>query len=57
MAAMNRRAEYCRKQAQRLFSLAEQCVDPQIRDQVVVLAREWQKLGNAKESNTQKLAR
>jgi hypothetical protein len=55
--AMNRRAEYCRKQAQRLFSLAEQCVDPQIRDQVVALAREWQKLGNAKESNTQKLAR
>jgi hypothetical protein len=54
---MNRRAEFSRKQAQRLFSLAEQCVDPRIRDQVIALAREWEKLGNAKESNTQKLAR
>jgi hypothetical protein len=54
---MNRRAEFCRKQAQRLFSLAEQCVDPQIRDQVIAIARQWEQQANAKESNTQKLAR
>jgi hypothetical protein len=51
-SAMNRRAEFCRKQAQRLFSLAEQCVDPQIRDQVSSIAREWEQQANAKEGNT-----
>jgi hypothetical protein len=51
-SAMNRRAEFCRKQAQRLFSLAEQCVDPQIRDQVIAIAREWERQANAKEGNT-----
>jgi hypothetical protein len=49
---MNRRAEFCRKHAQRLFSLAEQCVDPQIRDQVIALARQWEQQANAKVGNT-----
>jgi hypothetical protein len=53
---MNRRAQFCRKQAQRLFSLAAQCIDPQIRDQVIAIAREWEQQANTKEGNTLQLA-
>jgi hypothetical protein len=42
---MNRRAEFSRKQAQRLFSLAEQCVDPQIRDQGECEREQYTKAG------------
>jgi hypothetical protein len=31
---------------------AEQCVDPQIRDQVIPIARQWEQQAYAKEGNT-----
>lgn len=42
--------EFCRRQAERLFKLAQQCVDAQIRDQVTRLAIEWADRATAKES-------
>jgi hypothetical protein len=42
-------AEFCRHQAQRLLKLAKECVDPQIRDQIVTMADEWVGRAIAKE--------
>ena len=42
-------AEYCRYQAERLLRLAQQCVDPEIRDQVTAMANEWLERVKAKE--------
>jgi len=33
--------EYCRRQAERMHALAEQCPDPKIRDQVEAIAKNW----------------
>jgi|GraSoiStandDraft_48_1057284.scaffolds.fasta_scaffold340756_2 hypothetical protein len=36
--------EFYRRQAQRFSAVAEQCVDPQIRAEVLALAREYEEL-------------
>jgi hypothetical protein len=36
--------EFYRRQAERFSALAEQCVDPQIRAEMLALAREYQEL-------------
>jgi hypothetical protein len=41
-------AEYCRKQAERLFSLANECIDPQICEQVRAMATEWAEMASSK---------
>jgi len=33
--------EYCRRQADRMRALAEQCRDPKIRGQVEAMAKDW----------------
>lgn len=36
-----RETEFCRRQAERLQRLAEECVDPEARKQVSEIAAEW----------------
>jgi hypothetical protein len=43
-----REAEFCRRQAERLRLLAEECVDGEIRKQITDLAEEWAERANAK---------
>ncbi len=43
-----RETEFCRRQAERLQRLAEQCVDPEIRKQITDLAAEWAEMGKEK---------
>jgi hypothetical protein len=46
---MNRgEAEYCQEQSKRLFSLANECIDPQIREQVRAMATEWAEMASSK---------
>ena len=48
---MNRtEPEFCRQQAERLYALANECVDPRIREKVKALAKEWADRGAAKAS-------
>jgi hypothetical protein len=47
-------AEYCRHQAERLLRLAEECVDPAIRDQVRAMANEWLARAAAKEPHQER---
>ena len=42
-------AEYCREQAGRLLRLAQECVDPKVRNQVSNIANEWLERAKAKE--------
>ncbi len=41
------RAEFFRKQAERLFRLASECAEHRIRDQLLVLANEYVELADA----------
>jgi hypothetical protein len=34
-------SEFCRRQAERLQSLAKECTDPELRDQISAIAKEW----------------
>jgi hypothetical protein len=34
-------SEFCRRQAERLQALAEECTDPELRDQISEMAKEW----------------
>jgi len=48
---MNRtEPEFCRRQAERLYALANECVDPRIREKVKALAQEWAEIATAKEN-------
>jgi hypothetical protein len=43
-------AEFCRQQAERMHALAKQCIDPKIRDQVELMAKNWVDRGNEKKT-------
>lgn len=43
-------SEFCRRQADRLRKLAEQCSDADVRDQLSVMANEWLERAKAAES-------
>ena len=43
-----RETEFCRRQAERLQRLAEECVDPEIRKQITALAAEWAEMAKEK---------
>ncbi len=43
-------SEFCRRQADRLRKLAEQCSDADVRDQLSVMANEWLERAKAIES-------
>ena len=43
-------AEFCQRQAERLLRLAEDCIDPEIRAQVIAMANEWLEKAKPKES-------
>jgi hypothetical protein len=34
-------SEFCRRQAERLQALANECTDPELRDQISEIAKEW----------------
>ena len=42
-------AEFCRRQAERLFALASNCVDLEIRSKIIAWAKEWADQASAKE--------
>ncbi len=42
-------SEFCRRQADRLLKLAEQCSDADVRDQLSVMASEWLERAKATE--------
>jgi hypothetical protein len=48
MAAME--AEFCRRQAERVRDLANQCHDPDIRDQLEKMASDWADMARQKEA-------
>jgi hypothetical protein len=55
---MNRtEVEFCRQQAERLFALANECVDPRIREKVKALAQEWAERAAAKENISKQTTR
>ena len=43
-------AAFCRRQANRLHALADECDDPDVRDQVAKMAKEWAVMAAAKEA-------
>ena len=43
-----RDAEFCRRQAERLQRLAEECVDLEIRKQIIDLAAQWAEMAKQK---------
>jgi hypothetical protein len=43
-------SEFCRRQANRLLKLAEQCSDADVRGQLAVMANEWLERAKAIES-------
>ena len=49
-------AEFCREQSERLLRLAQECVDPAIREQVTTMANEWLERAKAKDSPPPKAA-
>ena len=43
-----RETEFCRRQAERLQRLAQECVNPEIRKQIIDLAAEWSEMAKEK---------
>jgi hypothetical protein len=49
-------AEFCRDQSERLLRLAQECVEPSIREQVSAMANDWLERAKAKGSPPPKAA-
>jgi hypothetical protein len=45
-------AAFCRRQANRLHALADECDDPDVRDQIAKMAKEWAVMAAAKEAQS-----